>query len=86
MKIVKRILQGIGIIIGIIVIYLLIVGFAPGFSVPKQRLGNTKQLTKEKDTKPSWSKKDVNFKVKNFCSRLFYEVQYAYRYVYMAII
>jgi len=64
MRIIKRIVQGIGIIIGIIVIYLLIVGFAPGFSVPKQRLENTKQLAKEKDTKPSWSKKDVSFKVK----------------------
>jgi len=64
MKIVKRILQGIGIIIGIIVIYLLIVGFAPGFSVPKQRLEHSKKLTKGKDTKPSWSEKDVSFKVK----------------------
>ena len=64
MKIVKRILQSIGIIIGIIVIYLLIVGFAPGFSVPKQRLENSKQLTKEIDTRASWFKKDVSFKVK----------------------
>jgi len=64
MRIIKRIVQGIGIIIGIIVIYLLIVGFAPGFSVPKQRLENTKQLAKEINTKPSWSKRDVSFKVK----------------------
>ena len=63
MRIIKRIVQGIGIIIGIIVIYLLIVGFAPGFSVPKQRLENIKQLNKEIDTKPSWSKRDVSFKV-----------------------
>ena len=64
MKIVKRILQGIGILIGIIVIYLAIVGFAPGFSVPKQRLEKAKQLTREVDAKPSWSRKDVSFKVK----------------------
>jgi len=63
MRIIKRIVQGIGIIIGIIVIYLLIVGFAPGFSVPEQHLKNAKQLTRDTGTKPSWSKRDVSFKV-----------------------
>jgi len=58
------ILQIIGIIIGIIVLYLLIVTFSPGFSVPEQRLGKTKQLTKEVHAKPSQSRKDVSFKVK----------------------
>jgi len=58
------ILQIIGIIIGIIVLYLLIVTFSPGFSVPEQRLGKAKQLTNEVHTKPSQSRKDVSFKVK----------------------
>jgi pimeloyl-ACP methyl ester carboxylesterase len=56
--------QIIGIIIGIIVLYLLIVTFSPGFSVPEQRLGKAKQMTKEVRTKPSQSRKDVSFKVK----------------------
>jgi len=64
MKIVKRILQGFGIIIGIIVVYLSIVTFVPGFKVPEQSLEQGKKLTKEIDIKPSWSKKDVSFKVK----------------------
>ena len=58
------VLQIIGVIIGIIVLYLLIVTFSPGFSVPEQRLGKTKQLTKEVHAKPSQSRKDVSFKVK----------------------
>ena len=64
MKIVKRILQGLGIIIGMIVIYLSIVTFVPGFEVPEQPLKREAQLTKETDTKSSWIRKDVNFKVK----------------------
>ena len=58
------ILQIIGIIIGIIVLYLLIVTFSPGFSVPEQRLGKAKQMTNEVHAKPSQSRKDVSFKVK----------------------
>ncbi|GAI65903.1 unnamed protein product [marine sediment metagenome] len=58
------ILQVIGIIIGILALYLLIVTFAPGFSVPEQPLEKTKQLTKKVDTKPPQSRKDVIFKVK----------------------
>lgn len=64
MRIVKRILQGIGIIIGIIVLYLSIITFIPGFKVPEQRLEKAEQLIKEGDTKLSWSRKDVSFKVK----------------------
>jgi fermentation-respiration switch protein FrsA (DUF1100 family) len=64
MKIVKRILQGFGIIIGILVLYLSIVTFVPGFKVPEQPLKQGKLLTKEVDTKPSWVRKDVSFKVK----------------------
>ncbi|NOR17564.1 alpha/beta fold hydrolase [candidate division WOR-3 bacterium] len=58
------IFQIIGIIIGIIILYLLIVTFSPGFSVPEQRLEKTKQLTKKVHAKPSQSRKDVSFKVK----------------------
>ena len=63
MKIVKRVLQGLGIMIGIIVIYVLIVTFIPGINVPEQPLEKGKQLTKELDTKPSVSRKNVSFKV-----------------------
>ena len=49
MKIVKRIFQGFGIIIGMIVIYLSIVTFVPGFEVPVQPLGREAKITKEID-------------------------------------
>jgi len=58
------ILQVIGIIIGIFALYLLIVTFAPGFTVPEQPLKKTKQLLKKVDAKPPQSRKDVTFKVK----------------------
>jgi fermentation-respiration switch protein FrsA (DUF1100 family) len=64
MKIVKRILQGFGIIIGIIVLYLSIVTFVPGFKVPGQPVEQVKPPTKEGFTKPSLIRKDVSFKVK----------------------
>ena len=56
--------QGFVIIIGIIVLYLSIITFVPGFKVSEQPLEQGKQLTKEGDTKPSWTGKDVSFKVK----------------------
>ena len=58
------ILFGLGIIIGIIVLYLLIITFAPGFSVPKQPLGKEKHVTKKEAAKPPKSRKDVSFQVK----------------------
>jgi len=58
------VLQIIGIIIGIIVLYLLIVTFSPGFSVPEQRMGKAKQMTNEVYAKPPRLRKDVSFKVK----------------------
>ena len=68
MKIVIMILKVIGIIIGILiglfVLELAIVAIVPGFSVLKQLLPKSKDLTKAEDTKPSWSRKDVSFKVK----------------------
>jgi len=64
MKIVKKILQIFGIIIGVIVFYLSIVTFVPAFKVPEQPLEQGKHLIKPIDTKPSWIKKEVSFKVK----------------------
>lgn len=68
MEIAIMILQVIGILIGIIiglfVIELAIVAFIPGFLVLKQPLEKTKQPTREAIAKPSWSRKDVSFKVK----------------------
>ena len=58
------VLQIIAIIIGIIVLYLLIVTFSPGFSVPEQRMGKAKQMTNEVYAKPPRLRKDVSFKVK----------------------
>ena len=58
------ILQVIGIIIGILALYLLIVTFAPGFTVPQQPLEKGKKLTQEKDAKQFGLRKDVSFKVK----------------------
>ncbi len=58
------ILRVIGIIIGILALYLLIVTFAPGFTVPQQPLEKGKKSTQEKDTKRFGLRKDVSFKVK----------------------
>jgi len=58
------ILQGIVIVIGIFVLYLLIVALVPGFSVPDQPLEKPKQLAKEVHAKPSRSRKDVSFELK----------------------
>lgn len=54
----------IGILIGLFILELAIVTFAPGFSVPKQRLERVRQETKEVDAKPPRSRKDVTFQVK----------------------
>jgi fermentation-respiration switch protein FrsA (DUF1100 family) len=64
MKIVKRIIQVLGIIIGIIVLYLSVVTFVPGFEVPDQPLKKSKLTTREATAQPSWIKKGVSFKVK----------------------
>ena len=58
------ILQIIGIIIGILAFYLLIVTFAPGFTIPEQPLEKAKQVTKKVGAKLSQSRKDVTFQVK----------------------
>jgi pimeloyl-ACP methyl ester carboxylesterase len=58
------ILQVIGIIIGTLALYLLIVTFAPCFTVPPQPLNKGKKPTQEKDTKRFGLRKDINFKVK----------------------
>lgn len=68
MEIVIMILQVIGIIIGIIIglfaLELIIVALIPGFKVPGQYLEKAEQPTREVDTKPHSSRKDVIFKVK----------------------
>jgi len=64
MTIVMIILKVIGIIIGAYAAFMLIVAIIPGFSVPKQPLEKAQQIPKIVDTKPSWSRKDVIFKVK----------------------
>lgn len=64
MKMVKKIIQGFGIIIGLIVLYLLIVTFIPGIRVSEQPLEHGKHLTTQVDIKPSGAKRDVSFAVK----------------------
>ena len=49
-------------LLGIIILYLAIVIFAPGFSVPKQPMKKVKQPSK-KEIKPPKSRKNVSFKV-----------------------
>jgi dienelactone hydrolase len=61
---VKRILQGFGIFAGLIVLYLSIVTFVPGFKVPAQPLEQGKQRIDKVGSKPSWTRKDVSFEVK----------------------
>jgi dienelactone hydrolase len=62
------VLQIIGVIIGgligLYIIELAIVSFLPGFSVPKQPLGQDKQPTDEESAKPPQSRRDVGFEVK----------------------
>ena len=57
------ILYVIGILIGIIIIYLGIVIFSPGFNVPKQPLPGLKSAAMEKNKESPSSRKDISFKV-----------------------
>jgi fermentation-respiration switch protein FrsA (DUF1100 family) len=59
MKILKRILQGVIIVVCLFALYLLIIGIIPGFPEPRQPLKSTGVPTAE----PSIAKKDVHFKV-----------------------
>jgi len=52
------------IIVGIIILYLAVITFAPGFSVPKQPLVKTENEVRKKTTKPPSFRKDVTFEVK----------------------
>jgi dienelactone hydrolase len=63
MTIVINIFIGLGILVGIFILYLLIVALIPGISVPKQPLGKVKQSSQEADVKSPASRKDVSFKV-----------------------
>lgn len=64
MKIAKRILIGFGILMVMIVCYLSVITFVPGFTVPEQPLKQGRQITTEAEIKPSWQRKDVSFTVK----------------------
>lgn len=64
MEIAIVILQVIGILVGIFVLYLLIVALIPGISVPRQPLEKAQQPTGDADAKPTRSRKEVSFKVK----------------------
>jgi len=63
MIIVMYVLLGLGIIIGLFILEVAIVAFAPGFSVPKQSLNTAKRIPQEVDAKKRRSRKDVRFKV-----------------------
>jgi dienelactone hydrolase len=64
MKILKRVFQGIGIIIGIIAIYLLTVALLPGIKVPAQPFEKGQKIVDDSVSKPTPGRKDVSFKVK----------------------
>ena len=57
------ILLVLGVMIGIVILYLAIVTFAPGFSVPKQPFGNAEDLARKEATKPPAFRTDVTFEV-----------------------
>ena len=54
----------IGVIVGLIVLELAIVALVPGFSVPRQRLGNERDLITQEGAPPCLLKKEVSFEVK----------------------
>ena len=64
MDIAILILQGIGILIGVFVVYLLIVALIPGISVPKQELQKSERTDGVVDIAASYRRKDVTFDVK----------------------
>jgi len=53
----------IAVVIGLVVLEVLFVGFAPGFWIPKQPLAKKVQRPDDADTKQPRSRKDVSFKV-----------------------
>ena len=64
MKIAKRILQGFGILIVLLVCYLSIITSVPGFMVPKQPLEKGKPITKKVEVPPYRTRKEISFIVK----------------------
>ena len=58
------ILQIIGVIVGIIILYFFIVAFAPGFSVPEQILAKSKKPAGGVGKEPPAARKDVSFPVR----------------------
>jgi fermentation-respiration switch protein FrsA (DUF1100 family) len=59
----------IGTIIGVFVLYLLLVAVVPGFSVPEQPLGRSKQSTGEEDSTLPVPRTDVTFSAKGTAVR-----------------
>lgn len=53
----------IGVVIGLVVLEVLFVGFAPGFTVPKQPLTRSPQISNNSGTMEPGSREDVSFKV-----------------------
>lgn len=62
-KIVKRVIKGISILVGVFVIYLLIISLTPGILVPEQALKKSSTHSKEEEIKIRPSRKNVSFKV-----------------------
>lgn len=63
MRILKRTLQGIGILVGIIIVYFAAITFLPGFEVPQQRLSDRKQPVAKTAADHSSFRKGVSFTV-----------------------
>jgi dienelactone hydrolase len=63
MDIVISILQVIGVVIGVFILYLLVVALLPGISVPRQPL-ETSMPAMRRDAIPAPSRRDVSFEVK----------------------
>ena len=64
MKILKRVFQGIGIIIGLCAMYLLTVALLPGIKVPQQPFEKGDRIAGGSEPGPVPGRKDVSFKVK----------------------
>ncbi len=64
MTIVINILIGLGILVGIFILYLLVVALIPKITVPQQPLDKAKQPKQDADTRSPALRKDVNFVVK----------------------
>jgi fermentation-respiration switch protein FrsA (DUF1100 family) len=62
MRVVKRVLQGLGVLLGLVVVYLAVVTFGPGFDVPAQPLP-TRDRSAGTDSEPVVPRRNVSFEV-----------------------